>query len=232
MTPQVLLDSLRRLLAEQPPLDGLGRYGPEQHQWLGRAVALVQEWDRGEAIGVRSAARSMAGNLNRHMNYGALQTTLYEAIAAIEGTLPMLSGQVFGPGAVYDFFVALNELVESAERSLFIVDPYLDNEVFHGYLASLRAGVGTRLLISRYAESVRVAAEKFRAQNGGTLEVRRSAWIHDRVIFIDGAQCWVLGASIKDEAAKKPTYLAPLPTDVIADKLLMYETLWSTATAI
>lgn len=232
MNPQLLLDAFRRLLREQPPLEGRGAYGYEQHEWLGRASSLVAEWDGTQLIVFRVAARAMAGNLNREVNYGAVLTTIHEAIATLENSLPAQPGQVFGPGAAYDFFRALNELVESATQSLFIIDPYLDNVIFQGYLESLRRQLGIRLLISRYADSVKVAARAFIAQHGGQLEVRRSTEIHDRVIFIDSAQCWVLGASIKDAAAKKPTYLAPLPSDVIPDKLRIYEALWQSAVAI
>jgi len=41
-----------------------------------------------------------------------------------------------------------------------------------------------------------------------------------------------MGASIKDAAAKRTTYLAPLPADVAAQKLRIYEDIWSAATAI
>lgn len=232
MTPQLLLDAFRRLLREQPPLDGRGAYGTEQHQWLGRASALVAEWHPLQASSFRVEARAMAGNLNRQMNYGAVLTTIHEAISSIENSLPSQPGQVFGPGAVYDFFRALNELVESATRSIFIIDTYMDNGIFDSYLSNLRQGVEARLLVSRYVESVKVAAEMFRKQRTTSVEVRRSSELHDRVIFVDGSQCWVLGASIKDAAAHKPTYLAPLSGDVVVEKLRIYEGLWSTAIAI
>lgn len=232
MTPQVLLDALRRLVREEPPLEGRGRYGAAQHEWLGRASHLIREWDRAEAIGFQVAARAMAGNLNRRMNYGTVLTTIHEAIATLESALPADADHIFGPGAVYDFFKALNELVGSATRSVFIVDPYMDNSIFDGYLSNLGSSIVARLLVSRHAESVRVAAVSFRAQRGVDVSVRRSKAIHDRVIFIDSAQCWVLGASIKDAAAKKPTYLAPISADVVPEKLRIYEELWNSASEI
>ena len=51
-------------------------------------------------------------------------------------------------------------------------------------------------------------------------------------MFVDGAQCWVLGASTKDAATKKPTYLAPLSADVAAQTIQIYEVIWNAATAI
>jgi uncharacterized protein (UPF0303 family) len=84
----------------------------------------------------------------------------------------------------------------------------------------------------RYLESVKVAAMNFQTQNSVQIEIRRSADLHDRVIFIDAIQCWVLGTSIKDAAAKKPTYLAPLAEDLVAEKMRIYDDLWHTAIPI
>ena len=226
MTPQILLDSLRHLVREEPPLQGKGTYEAVQHEWLGRASHLIRQWDQTQAIGFQVAARAMAGNLSRQMNYGTVLTMIYEAIASLESKLPADTGQVFGPGAVYDFFKALNELVGGATKSIFIVDPYMDNSIFDGYLSNIGSSVVARLLVSNYADSVTVAAAAFSKQRGNEVSVRRSSGIHDRVIFIDSAQCWVLGASIKDAAAKKPTYLAPISSDVVSEKLRIYEELW------
>lgn len=229
MTPQVLLDGLRALMRSQPEFEGRGQYGNEQHAWLGRASALIAEWDANQAISFRVEARCMAGNINRQQNVGSVMTCMHEAIASLEQNLPAAEGQVFGPGATYDFFRTLNELVGGATQSLLIVDPYLDNEVFDGYLSNLRRPIITRLLIARYVDSIRVAAAAFQGQHGGQIETRRSNDLHDRVIFVDGTQCWVLGASIKDAAVRKPTYLAPLSGDLVADKLRIYESLWQVA---
>lgn len=232
MTPQILLDSLRRLVREEPPLQGKGTYEAAQHEWLGRASYLVRQWDQTQAIGFQIAARAMAGNLNRQMNYGTILTMIYEAIASLESDLPADTGQVFGPGAVYDFFKALNELVGGATKSVFIVDPYLDNSIFDSYLSNVGSSIAARLLVAHNADSIKFAAAAFREQRGVQVSVRRSSAIHDRVIFIDSAQCWVLGASIKDAAAKKPTYLAPISPDVVSDKLRIYEEVWLAGTEI
>lgn len=232
MTPQVLLDGLRGLLRTQPPLEGRGDYDDEQRKWLGRASALISEWDPAQAIRFRVEARNMAANINRQANFGSVLTTIHEAIATLEHNLSADAGQVFGPGAVYDFFRTLNELVGSATQSLFVVDPYMDSVVFDGYLANLGRPIATRLLMHRYVDSVKVAAVAFQAQHGGQIEIRRSTELHDRLIFIDEVQCWVLGASIKDAAAKKPTYLAPLAEDLVAEKLRIYDGLWQAATPI
>jgi hypothetical protein len=233
MTPQLLLEALRRHIRERPPLEGRGPYSDEQHEWLGRASALIRAWNPAEAVGFGIVARNLASSLDRPGGTGRLVATMYEAVAHIESTIPVgATGAVFGPGAVYDFFNSLQELIGSAERSLFIVDPYLDASVFDAYLSSRRSGVASRLLVSRYADNVKAASTAFVAQHGGDLEVRASSEIHDRVVFVDRGGCWVLGASIKDAAVKKPTYLAPLSPELAEAKLAIYEQAWSSANAI
>ena len=86
-------------------------------------------------------------------------------------------------------------------------------------------------LFSKYAGNLKPALLKFNAQYGSQVEARESQSLHDRLIFIDGVECWVLGASIKD-AAKKATYLAPLEHSVSILKLGYYENTWSSGVAI
>jgi len=232
MEPIVLLEKLRVLIATAPPLAGRGTYDQEQFVWLGRASALVSAWSQTEAISFGVATTSLAGNLNREMNVGTIFTTIHKAIAMLENALPQSVGQAFGPGAAYDFFRALRALVAATDKSLFVVDPYMDAETFDGYLSALPPGRSVRLLLSKSTDEVRVATAKFSAQQGGAVAVRKSNDIHDRVVFVDDSQCWVLGASIKDAALKKPTYLAPLSADITAEKLKIYEFVWNAAKAI
>ena len=162
-----------------------------------------------------------------HMAIGDLKQQL-----AAASNVPPGADKIFGPGAVYDFFKALNEVVSSARASLLIVDPYMDDQIFDAYLSNAKAGVAVRLLVGKYAANVKAAAAKFAAQHGIAVEVRSSKAIHDRLVFVDGDACWVLGQSIKDAAVAKPTYLAPLSPDVGAPKLAQYEQIWQQGNAI
>jgi hypothetical protein len=232
MTPHILLEQLRNLLQSIPPLEGRGDYTQEQYTWLGKANALMNEWNEIQSIPFKAAVNSLIRNTDRRANFGIIVTSIHDVIARIENALPQSSGQAFGPGAAYDFFRALNDLVASANSQVFIVDPYLDAEIFDGYLNGLKRGIAIRLLTHKYVDNVRVAAEKYRAQFGSNVEVRKSNDIHDRVIFVDDDQCWVVGASIKDAALKKPTYLAPISADVVAQKRSQYEVIWAASAPI
>ena len=232
MPPHLLLAKLRAHLDCMPEMAGKGSYTTEHYAWLARAHVLVMLWDKSEASSFKNACDWAAGNMNRQMNLATINGTFHRAIAAIEESVPESADQVFGPGAVYDFFRALSSIISSAENSLFMIDPYMDEQVFDAYISPLSKPRSVRMLVNRYASNVRVAADRYGTQHNLAIEVRKSNALHDRLIFVDRAECWVLGASIKDAATSKPTYLAPLSQDVVSAKATFYEAIWNEAQAI
>lgn len=50
MTPHILLEQLRNLLQSIPSLEGRGDYTQEQYAWLGKANALMNEWNEIQSI--------------------------------------------------------------------------------------------------------------------------------------------------------------------------------------
>jgi len=232
MESHILLSQLKSLLARAPDFKAYSLSSTEHHTWLGQAHALIARWNKFEAANFKIATDFLGFQANREWNIAQIFGVLHRAVADLELQLPADSGQAFGPGAVYDFFKALNDTLSSAQKSLLIADPYMDNTIFDTYLSSVPKGVGVRLLVGKYTAKVKPATEKFIVQYGAVLEVRCSNAFHDRLLFVDGHICWVIGQSIKDAAASKPTYLAPLAPDIATPKLADYEKIWLHATAI
>jgi hypothetical protein len=233
MEPHILLAKINALLSRTPPFDDFVPESSVHHEWLGQAYALVNRWDSVEASDLRLAANfAVSFESTRIGNLATVLATLHRAVAGLELLLPSSSAQAFGPGAQYDFFKALNSVISSAQKSLLIIDPYIDDTIFDGYLSQLPEGVGVRLLVEKCSAKVQPAAQKFVAQYTASLEVRRSKKFHDRVVFVDESECWVLGQSIAHAASSKPTYLAPLSPDITSLKLAHYEDIWRESTAI
>jgi hypothetical protein len=157
---------------------------------------------------------------------------LHRAVAALELELPALPARAFGPGAAYDFLKSLKDVLKIAVSDLFIIDPYIDGDIFDTYISDLDSRVSARILTDKFPPSLKPAVAAFRSQHSIQLDVRASKAIHDRVVFVDRSACWVLGQSVKDAARRKPTYLAPLSPDIVAPKLADYEAIWSAATPI
>jgi hypothetical protein len=232
MEPEILLAQLRALFERVPDFEAYSPTSKDHMIWLGQAHALVSRWSRSEAISFQSAADFLPMSLVHDNNVAKIYGIIQRAIADLELTVPDATSSVFKAGEVYDVFRALNEVIGSAEKSIFIIDPYLDHTIFSHYLNSRKPEVKVRLLLSKNADQLKHAAEKYKAQFGEVLEVKKTRAVHDRVIFIDGYVCWVLGQSLSHAAQAKPTYLNPLSPDVIPAKLEEYERIWSGANEI
>jgi hypothetical protein len=132
---------------------------------------------------------------------------------------------VYEGGEQYAFYRDLSSLIESATHDIFIVDAYLDEKVFDLYVDKVPGTVTVRILsknISPKAETVAKMYVKSRP-----LELRSSAHMHDRVVFIDH-RGWAIGQSIKDAAAKQPTYMIELLTDARNS----HNRIWAAATVV
>ena len=232
MEPEILLAQIRALLERAPNYDEYIGDSKEHMIWLSQAHALVAKCDMVEAIQLKLEWNKLGSNIFGPDAYNKILAILHRVMASLELEVPADAEITFGSGEVYNFFRALNKVIASAEKSIFIIDPYLDDTVFDHYLNAREPTVVVRLLIGPRSKQIKPAAAKYLAQYGSVLEVKQSNKIHDRVIFIDGYACWILGQSIKDAAKAKPTYLAPLSPDVVTEKLQDYEAIWQVANAI
>src|ERR1041385_1554941 len=229
MDKVTLLAELRALAADHQDFTAYAPYSNAHLAWLGKSYALLTRWNPQETMSFKTAESTLPIKLTRNSSAGTLLNVLHHAIADLELDVGSLPPQAFGPGAVYDFMKALRDLLASATTSLLVIDPYMDDQIFDVYLTAVSGGVSCRLLVKRHSPSLKAAGTAFRTQHKMTVEIRTSQLIHDRVIFLDDRSCWVLGQSVKDAAKSMPTYLAPLPSDVIPLKKDVYEQIWSTA---
>ena len=72
-------------------------------------------------------------------------------------------------------------------------------------------------------------AEKHFQQYGTNIEIRKSKELHDTLVIVDNSDYWVVGGSIKDAAAKSPTYLLPLQPQLAQAKRDIYSGVWDRA---
>ena len=132
-------------------------------------------------------------------------------------------------GDEYGFYRDLTSLVQTATCEVFIVDAYLDEQVFNLYVSKVPIGASVRILTNRLASNVGIVAKMYATSR--KLELRSSGDIHDRAVFVD-QRGWVIGQSIKDAAKKKPTYMIELDEPVLAASRNAYDQIWSGATSV
>ena len=230
MDSSALLEKLKSLLDKKDVLEKHGPRSDVGQAWLADVRAHLELAD--PPLGMQFA-RLMFYVVMPLSSYTLgpiwinMQALLRSAIAKLELQAPKATAKVYGPGDAYDVYRDLGQLISAAKSSVFLADPYTDEEVFELYLERLDKNVAIRLLTRPPSAALRKVASKFAARPGMKFEARFTEKIHDRVIVVDNTDCWVIGQSIKDAATKKPTYL--LPVDAVSDMVRLYEEAWNDA---
>lgn len=206
--------------------------------WFGKAVALIKRWDEEKANTLQSQIGSLY-HIFGTRKLAEIFTLLQDVVIDIEFCPKSDStGKIFGPGAVYDFFTALRDILSTAEHSLLIVDPYLDAHAFDNYVADLTPQVQIHLLTLaqkpgapslRYVPALKAAVDHFNISYKASIQLRQSTKLHDRVIIVDNGAVWVTGQSLKDAVKTSTTYLAPLDGEMATLKREHYENIWTLA---
>jgi hypothetical protein len=157
----------------------------------------------------------------------AYKGALKSSLAELEIDLPDdgIKG-VYEPGEEYEFYRDLKSIVAMAQGEIFVIDPYLNPEIFDVYADSIPRSVAFRLLSNNVPSDVKVLAQKY--ASGGNLQFRVSTSVHDRVIFAD-KRVWLSGQSIKDAAKKKPTYIVEHDEPPMRE---IYERIWQSASVV
>lgn len=227
MNSAVLLAELQLMANNIPDFQAFTSTSRQHFEWLGKTHALLARWNSLEAGSFSQLSSFLGMPQTREGNLMKLMGILHRALADLQLDTPSKPDHAFGPGAVYDFFKALKDLLSTATKTVMVVDPYLDDQVFDTYVSGINPTVSVKLLTTKVGEQFRPALEKYRAQHVQDIQARKTKDIHDRVVMMDGNSCWVLGQSINNAAKSKPTYIAPLSADTAGLKIRIYQGIWN-----
>ncbi len=114
---------------------------------------------------------------------------------------------LYKSGQQYDVYKGLRKIVSNAKKEVFIVDAYPDASLFDLYIDSIPDKVIIKILTKNPPKSFVSVGKLLPQQKNITIVDNKN--VHDRYIFVDN-ECWMLGASIKDAAKKKPTTFVKL----------------------
>ena len=228
MTKEQLLAEVEDILRTLPSREDFDKRAEDSVAWVGRAAAALTRWNMPKFPQIDAAVDDINKSLDmvRNINGRAkLTSLLHQARADLRMDVGPLS-VVIDKGQVFDYFDELRKVIEPARKDLFFVDPYLDAEFVTRYLPHVAAGTGVRLLGGeKRMPTLLPAVDLFTKQSGLAIEVRSSGDIHDRYLFVDGAACYVSGASFKDGAKKAPAVLTQIG-DAFKAMWDTYDTLW------
>jgi phage regulator Rha-like protein len=107
---------------------------------------------------------------------------------------------IFFEGQVFDAYNFVSDLFRKAEKSIVIVDNYVDDTVlFH--LTKIKKSVQVKIVTKSVSDQFKLDLNIFKDQYF-TIEVKVSKVIHDRFIILDGELLYHLGVSLKDLGKK------------------------------
>jgi hypothetical protein len=212
-------------------------WSTDTHKWVGRADALVMECgDIRDQAEWRTAI--MLFDEKPHTAASLITTVLYRVLAAAElKAPPSVRGAFIPAGGSFDAFAALAKVLQSANKEVLIVDPYMDETALTEFGGAVPAGVLLRLLAdqSTHKPTLQPAATRWASQHGVSrpIQVRLAPQktLHDRAIFIDRMTAWILTQSLKDFAKRSPAEIVRAD-DTAALKIDAYEAIWASAVVV
>ena len=117
----------------------------------------------------------------------------------IKTSLPPNEG-IFFDGQIFDAWKFTADLVKSAQKSIVLIDNYIDESVLH-LLSKRNAGVKAYIYTSKISKDLQLDIDKFNAQYE-PVEVKVFVKSHDRFLILDNETVYHIGASLKDLAKK------------------------------
>ena len=116
----------------------------------------------------------------------------------VRTALPPVQG-IFFDGQIFDAYAFVSKLIQSARKSITLIDNYVDSSVLV-ILSKRSAGVSARIITRNVSETLRLDIEKFNRQYA-SIQVVESSRFHDRFLIIDET-VYHIGASLKDLGKK------------------------------
>lgn len=230
--PLQLRALLQSLLEEVPPLEYGGPFTDVELRWLSRAEALVEA--SGSNVDTLTLKRARDSLKTYSHSHAAIMGPIYNAYYRAELHCPVeAQGRFIAPQDTWNGYAALVRLFQKGCGTLFIVDPYVDATMFTELLPHAKASTKINCLTSKTSNHAGLLAayEKWQVSAPAGIapvEVRYAPerTLHDRLIFVDGEEVWLISQSFKDIAKRSPASLALADEELSAAKTDHYGELW------
>lgn len=107
---------------------------------------------------------------------------------------------VFFNGQIFDSWAFISELIKSADKSIILIDNYIDESVLKLFLKR-KENVIVEIYTANLKDPLKTDIEKFNNQYT-PIEVNVLKNVHDRFLIIDNSIVYHIGASLKDLGKK------------------------------
>ena len=111
----------------------------------------------------------------------------------VHSALPPREG-IFVDGQIYDAFELIERLIKSAQKSILLIDNYVDESVLT-MMSERQAGVHIDIYTKQISKALQLAEKHFNTQYGD-LTLHTTLTCHDRFLIIDDTTMYLIGASL------------------------------------
>lgn len=132
-------------------------------------------------------------------NVQQLQMRMDQIDLELKTSLPPKEG-IFFEGQVFDAYVFITDLVKSADKSIVLVDNYIDEGVL-SILCKRKENVTATIYTSKIGKQLSFDLKKHNEQYP-PIEIKTYSKSHDRFIILDNSIVYHIGASMKDLGKK------------------------------
>lgn len=130
----------------------------------------------------------------------AADKTLNQVLNAIESKEITPKQGIFFDGQVFDAYKFVSKLIRSANKSIILMDNYIDDTVLT-HFEKRKKNVSLTILTRNISKKLKLDVEKFNRQYKATV-IKEFNNTHDRFLIVDETNIYHFGASLKDLGKK------------------------------
>jgi hypothetical protein len=119
---------------------------------------------------------------------------------ALEGRKPLSERGIFYDGEIFDAYSFVSDIVRSAEKSIILIDNYIDDTVLT-ILGKRKNKVSATIYTKSISSQLHLDLQRYNSQYPA-IDLQIFTHAHDRFLIIDGAELYHIGASLKDLGKK------------------------------
>ena len=135
----------------------------------------------------------------------------------VRTSLPPVEG-IFFDGQIFDAYKFATDLIRSAQKSLLLIDNYVDDSVLL-MLCKRNPGVSATIYTQKITPQLQLDLNKHNDQYP-PINIRTYRNSHDRFLIVDDKEVYHIGASLKDLGKKMFAFSKlKIEPDLITDKL-------------
>lgn len=123
-----------------------------------------------------------------------------QVFKALESHQKISEKGIFFDGQVFDAWIFVSDVIRSANKSIILIDNYIDDTVFTLF-DKRKPGVKVTFYTNTISKQLLLDAQKHNSQYE-PIEVVQMAAAHDRFLIIDATKLYHIGASLKDLGKK------------------------------